>query len=463
MTGDGATRSLRDWLAALSAPGDLASRVVFRLLFGLLAAAESYRLVAAGIARQLWIEPTVFFPWGGLGWLAPGSGEWIYLQLYLHVLLGLAVAVGFQHRVAAGLLGLGFTRLLLACQTASLAELALLALLSFVAAAAPLGRALSADVLLRPARRLDDAPLWSLWLLRAQIGLVIVAAGLAMLESDWLHGQPLRLWLPERQGLPVLGALHGSAAFALGMSWALALLHLGLVPALLWRRTRPWAFAAWVAAQLWVHQTFDIGIVPWLLILGATLFFPPGWPRRVFEWPRRAEPAVPAATPPVVLVCAALWIAVQAGLPARALLYPGPTAWTEQGHTGSWRYLHDSKGAALDYALEDPDTGRSWQVTLDEELTAHQRRRLAVDPELIRRYARRLAQREAGSPRVRALSLATLNGREPQRLVDPSRDLAADEIAGEGWILPLEIPLEQQWFGQKAWPAPRDELDLAPR
>ena len=44
---------------------------------------------------------------------------------------------------------------------------------------------------------------------------------------------------------------------------------------------------------------------------------------------------------------------------------------------------------------------------------------------------------------IRADTLASLNGREPQQLIDPDVDLAATErtIFGADWIEPLREPL----------------------
>ena len=153
-------------------------------------------------------------------------------------------------------------------------------------AVVPAHRALSVDAWLRPGLRSEQAPAWALWLLRAQVGVVYFFGGIAKLNSDWLQGQPMRLWLPGSIRLPGLEPLLAAPASALLISWGGLLLDLFVVPALLWRRTRPYAFAAATLFHLINSEMFDIGAFPWLAIRCTALFFDAGWPRRVFNWPR---------------------------------------------------------------------------------------------------------------------------------------------------------------------------------
>ena len=51
-------------------------------------------------------------------------------------------------------------------------------------------------------------PVGRLWLLRAQVGVVYLFAGIAKLNPDWLfHAQPLRIWLYNNSDVPFLGEL----------------------------------------------------------------------------------------------------------------------------------------------------------------------------------------------------------------------------------------------------------------
>jgi hypothetical protein len=76
-------------------------------------------------------------------------------------------------------------------------------------------------------------------------------------------------------------------------------------------------------------------------------------------------------------------------------------------------------------------------------------------PELIRQYAHRVAdlavEREPSKPRpaVHVIALVSLNGRQPQRMIDYNVDLASEPatLGTPSWVAPLRDPLP-----------PRDEV-----
>ena len=53
------------------------------------------------------------------------------------------------------------------------------------------------------AERPTVVPIWVVWLLRFQVGMVYFFSGLAKVNGDWLlRGEPLATWLPARADLP---------------------------------------------------------------------------------------------------------------------------------------------------------------------------------------------------------------------------------------------------------------------
>jgi hypothetical protein len=196
---------------------------------------------------------------------------------------------------------------------------------------------------------------------------------------------------------------------------------------------------------------------------GAALFLPPDWPRRVFQLPRREALPEPAGfrwsrARRAIAAGAVAWLALQVGLAIPGLVFPVETAWTERGWPFAWRVLQWQKAGTV--YLEVRDGAAERRVDPEQDLTPHQARIVARDPGLLREYARWVARHEASAggawPSVHAFTLVTLNGREPQRLVDPDRDLASAPgscLRTPDWILPLEVPLERQW--RPATTAPR--------
>jgi hypothetical protein len=90
-----------------------------------------------------------------------------------------------------------------------------------------------------------------------------------------------------------------------------------------------------------------------------------------------------------------------------------------------------------------------------EHLPEWQYNSMKTRPELIRQYAHHLAdlavEREPNKPRpgVHAISMVSLNGRQPQPMIDEKVDLAAEPatLGTPSWVVPLRDPLP-----------PRDEV-----
>ena len=93
------------------------------------------------------------------------------------------------------------------------------------------------------------------------------------------------------------------------------------------------------------------------------------------------------------------------------------------------------------------DSEGSREVDPDNYLRKHQLRKLVNGPDLILQVAHHVAddfrRRGHRDVKVYARAMASLNGREPQLLIDPTVDLAAESrsLLPADWILPLRAPL----------------------
>lgn len=145
-----------------------------------------------------------------------------------------------------------------------------------------------------------------------------------------------------------------------------------------------------------------------------------------------------------LLVC---YLAVQVLLPLRHFAYPGNVDWTEEGHRFSWHMKLRSKKAAATFLVTNQDNGYVTEVDPLEYLNVRQATKMASRPDMILQFAYFLADKmhRQGVPNVevRAHVMASLNGRKPQLLVDPSVDLSRQphNLAHARWIMPLTEPL----------------------
>jgi hypothetical protein len=429
---------------------DGASLAVVRIAYGSVGLLVVVRTVVYGWVDSLYVGPSHHFTYAGFGWVAPPSRLGAYALLAVMGVACVAVSLGWCTRLALAVFLFGFVWFELIEVTTYLNHYWFVTLLGLLLVALPCDAVWSLGARRRASRRFGTTvPLGAVWLVRAQVGVVYVFAGLAKLQADWLlHGMPLRIWLPARADLPVVGTWLDESWAALWASWAGAGFDLLVVPALCWRRTRPFAWAAVVVFHVVTWRLFPIGVFPWLMIAASTVFFAPNWPRRfarTFAPKHEARvPATRAAHGPRARAAVALlggaWLAVQLALPLRHWLVPGDARWTNEGYRFAWVVLLTEKGGDVSFRVTDRRTGERWRETAQDLYTANQWRMMATEPELVRQAAHAIAAREAARGRdveVRADVFVSWDGRPAARLVDPSVDLAREPWRlHQEWILP---------------------------
>ena len=132
----------------------------------------------------------------------------------------------------------------------------------------------------------------------------------------------------------------------------------------------------------------------------------------------------------MILTLVAIYAGLQFLVPLRHLLYPGQADWTYEGHRFSWRMkLHQRNARARFYVIDD-NNGQGAEVSPHSFLSRRQAAKMAARPDMILQFAHFLREklpRQGPKPlRVEGRVMAWLNGRLPQRFVDPSVNLAAE-------------------------------------
>ncbi len=435
-------------------PVDAASLAAFRIFFGAVMAVTVIRYFLKGWIHDYYVAPSFFFTFPGFGWVRPLPAVGMYLLFAALGVLAVGVMVGLFYRACVLLFVVGFSYVQLLDRTHYLNHYYLTCLLAFLMALMPLQGLWSVDARRRPELRRDTVPAWCLWALRTQLAVAYFFSGLAKLQADWLlRGQPLAQWLdgtPVARWLAPLVPLH---TLALAASWGGMLVVLLAPPLMLWRRSRPYAYAALLAFHLATGVLLNIGIFPWLAALSMLLFFEPDWPRGVLAQVRgvsvpvaavREEPTGNRRGAPWLAVLLGAHFCVQVLMPLRHWLYPGPVIWNEEGFLFSWHMKIMEKRAHARFEAADPSTGERWPVDPLRYLTEKQAYRMVTHPDMMVAFARHVSEEYArqGRPSVelRAWVAVRLNGRPRQLLVDPEVDLAAyrESLAARSWVLPLE-------------------------
>jgi hypothetical protein len=447
--------AIKNWLSDLRRRAteqvNISSLVALRVLFGLMMCVGTLRFMYLGWVDQFFVQPDFFFHYWGFEWvqvMGPASMHAVFMVL---AALSVLVAIGLLYRPAIIAFFVLFTYVELIDVANYLNHYYLVSLVAFLLCFLPANAAWSLDAHLRPHIRRAKTAAYHLWLLRFQVGVVYVFAGIAKIGTDWLiHAQPLNIWLSSRVDTPLVGPYLDLWWLAMAMSWA-GLLHDLLAPFLLtWKKSRPFAYAILVVFHVAVGYLFRIGMFPVIMLVCATIFFAPGWPLRMLPkrfWPARGRQTdQPMKRNPafqkMAVGLAVGYCLVQLMMPLRAIAYPGNVLWHEQGMRWSWKVLVREKNGAVTFRIQVPDRDKPYYVSPSRYLTQHQEREMSGQPDLILELAHYIGEqyRQKGHEdvEVRVDAVASLNGRAPRAMIDPDKDLMKvdDGVACADWVLP---------------------------
>lgn len=410
-----------------------------------------------GHLDRKWVDAAFRFQYYGFEWVPMPSGESFYLLVAIQMISALGVMLGCFYRLSAITLFVAVSLFFLFDQSNYQNHHYLICLLGAVTIFLPAHRSHSLDARRRPWLKSGFAPAWTLWLLRTHMAIAYFYGGIAKLHADWFQGAPVRIWFGERAHDPLIGRLLNTEAAIWIVTYGGVLFDLLIVPLLLWRKTRWWAFLAAIGFHLSNATIFSIGIFPFLSIALTALFFTPATHRKILTvltpkrkriWPNSGgDLDLPAFRwRKTILVILSLYLTWQLLMPFRHFLYPGNPNWSEEGHRFAWHMMLRRKSATVTFIVYHPRIRYAWRYDHSRHLTSWQYRKMAYHPDMILQFAHFIdAQLEKeGYPdaSVHALAFASLNGRPPSMLIDPALNLAEvpRNLKTAAWILPLESP-----------------------
>ena len=420
------------------APVDIASLVFFRIAFGSLMMWEVWRYFSHHRIGNLFLDPEFLFKYYGFSWVRPWPGQWLYVHWAVLGVLALFITIGFCYRASVSLFCLGWTYSFLLNEQLYTNHFYLVCLFSFLLIFIPVHGAFSIDAWMRPGVRRQTSPAWTLWLLRFQMSVVYIFAGIAKISPDWIRGEPMWVLLADSEQAPAIHRFLIQPWVVSLFSYSALLFDLCIVPFLLWRRTRVAAFCLALVFHLMNEQLFYIEFFPFLAIAATTLFLSPGWPRQLlsmFPHPRpgvavkEAAPSRPARQS-VVLLFVAIYVIVQVLVPLRHFLYRGGVEWYYWEHRFSWRMLIQRKITRDSFYVIDPNNDQTTKVDPEEVLGHRAALEMGWRPDEMLQFAHYLTKimPQAG-PRalqIETRALISLNGRKPELIIDPNVDLAAE-------------------------------------
>lgn len=445
----------------LFGPVDIAGVVLFRIAFGVIMFWEVTRYFRHDWIYRYWVEPVFNFSYGPFNFSPMGENAMYALWFVLGV-LALFISIGFLYRISTILFFCGFTYTYLLEQGRYLNHFYLVILISFVLIFIPANRYYSIDSKIWKKIKSPVIESWCFWLIRFMIGIPYFFGGVAKINPDWLQGYPLRLWLLSDTDFPIIGPYFTEYWMILIMSYSGLFLDLFIVPALLWKKTRKYAFVVITLFHLMNDQLFSIGIFPWFMMLATSLFFSPSWPRQLINAFRTKRLIIEkqdlknfqvyatTINPKPVLIGLAIFCGLQVTLPFRHHLIPGNVNWTEEGHRYAWHMKLRSKRGYTDFFVKNKADGETVEIDLERYLEDWQIDDMEGKPYMIWGFADYLKARYSSvgmDVEVYVDAVASLNGRKYQHIIDPNVDLASQPKPYFGyasWIMPLTTPLSEQ-------------------
>lgn len=424
---------------------DNAPLIVFRILFGLLIFIEATGAIFTGWVRRTLIAPQFTFNFIGFDFLQPLPGNWMYAYFALMGLLGLLVMIGYKYRWSLAGFTLMWTCVYLMQKSSYNNHYYLLILLCLIMLVLPAHRYFSVDARQHPAKKAISMPRWGAWLLILQVWIVYTYAAIAKLYPDWLELNVIETLMSGKKDYFLIGDLLQQRWMHAFIAYSGILFDLLVVPMLLWKPTRKFAFLASVFFHLFNSVVFQIGIFPYISLAFILFFFEPETIRNIFLRKKPLYTAGEIVVPQkrnLILGIGFVYFIIQIALPLRHWFIKGDVLWTEEGHRLSWRMMLRSKYGQITFKVVDKNTGETHTIHPGKFITAKQQRILGTKPDVIWQFAQRLKKVYAAEGKevaIYALCKVSVNGKALQPFIDPGTDLAAEPwkpFSHHQWILP---------------------------
>jgi len=424
---------------------DNSALIVFRVLFGALIFLESIGAILTGWVKHVLIDPKFTFSFIGFEWLQPLPGNWMYLYYIVMGVCALGVMLGYKYRFSI----IGFTLLWTATyfmqKSSYNNHYYLLIILSVMMSVMPANRCFSIDVRMDPSLKNNAMPQWCSFVFILQMGIVYTYASIAKMYPDWLDTTVVELLLKGKQQYYIIGDILQQKWVHYCVAYFGIIFDLLIVPFLLWKPTRKYAFYLAIFFHLFNSIVFQVGVFPYMSLALMLFFFEPKTIQKIFLKKKQYYKGKDFVIPTYSLFFTSLLVlffSIQIILPLRHLIVKDDVLWTEEGHRMSWRMMLRAKSGSIKYKVVDKATNTTIPIQLGDYLTAKQKRIAATKPDVIwqfSQYLKRKFDAEGIDVSVFVNCRIMVNGRPYQSLIDPEIDLAAvkwDPFQHNIWILP---------------------------
>ena len=419
-----------------------AQLILWRFFFGMVMFFETAGALAIGYVDDVFKAPPLFtITFIGFEFLKDMPLGLVYGIYSAMALASLGVAFGYRYKLSSLVLLLGWVSTYFAHKCYYNNHHYLMLLLILTLFVLPANSRLSWDV--KKDRKLVRYTCrnWHIWLFIGLLWIVYTYASIAKIYPDWIQGEPIRHWFNAKKSIPFLGQLYTWEYTPIIFAWGGILFDLLVIPLLLFKPTRNFAFFLGIGFHLANSITFQIGTFPYMMIASGVFFYPPEKLEKIFLRCERKIPQNETHSKPTskwLIAGLAAFFAVQIILPLRHYAFPGPVLWTEEGHKLSWRMMLRSKTGSIHFLIKNPETRTELKhFPSSKELSRAQLRALPSHPDLIYFYVQHL-KTIYPNQEIFAVSKKSINYRIRKPFIDPKADLSKVEwkrFESADWIL----------------------------
>jgi vitamin K-dependent gamma-carboxylase len=423
---------------------DNSALIVFRVFFGLLIFLESVGAIFTGWVNRVLIAPKFTFSFIGFEWLQPLPGDWMYVYYVVMGIFGLFVMLGFKYRLSI----IGFTIMWLATYLMQKSSYNnhyyLLILLSTFMVFMPANTYFSVDAKRNSFIKQNTMPQWCSLVFILQMGIVYTYASIAKMYPDWLDTTVIEILMKPKEQFYLIGGILQQKWFHYFIAYSGLIFDLLIVPLLLWKSTRKYAFFASIFFHLFNSIVFHIGVFPYLSLVISVFFFEPETIRNIFfkkKKPYTKNEVIITKRNTAIKYLIIIYFSIQIVLPLRHWVIKDDVLWTEEGHRMSWRMMLRSRGGVVKYKIVDKSNNTEIPIHLNSYLSEKQQRAASVRPDIIWQFVQYLKKdfkAKGKDVEVYVDCSISVNGKPLKRLINPKVDLAAvkwNAFKHSEWIL----------------------------
>lgn len=427
---------------------DNSSLIVFRIIFGLLCFLESVGAIFTGWITRTLVEPKFTFSFIGFEWLQPLPGNGMYFYYAVMGLFGLFIMLGYRYRISTIIFTLLWASVYLMQKASYNNHYYLLILLSGIMIFLPANRYASLDIKRNPNLKQISMPQWCKWVFVLQLLILYTYASIAKMYPDWIDLTVPKLLMKSKSSYPIIGDALQANFMTYLVGYGGILFDGLIIPLLLIRATRKYAFFASIFFHLFNSIVFQVGVFPFLSLAFSLFFFSPEIIRNLFLKKKilytKNKTIVPKYKP-ILIGISCIYFGIQIALPLRHNFIEDNVLWTEEGHRISWRMMLRSKHGIATYKILNKKDNTTNYVKLEKHLSKKQMRIATTKPDVIWQFTQRLKKEYA----AKGIDIAvfvdckiSVNGASYKQLIQPNIDIAAldwNTFKHSNWLLPSQL------------------------